>query len=419
MSKNNLLSRLDSEMFEAVWQIGRQADQKNLRAYVVGGVVRDLLLRKQKVFDVDVVIEGDVIDFARELAVFFKAESVLHPEFRTATLFFKDGMTIDLVGARSEKYDRPGALPHVAPGTIGEDLFRRDFTINSVAIQINRAKFGAVVDFFGGTEDLKNKVIRVMHAKSFVDDPTRIIRAIRFEQRFGFSIEEETLKLLKQAVRQDAPSTVSRPRYFSQFQLMLTEANPFNNITRLQEFKAYDFLTRVNLEKVHVLQRHLTADKKLRCTNEQRMMLYLLAMADKVPLSGLSAHLDKFQLTKEERALFNKLDTLDHIEGQLKNSKLPTSHAYSLLKPLEETLIWYLYYRTNKISIRRHIEDHLAETRDIRLLINGDDVKMLGCKAGTKVNTVLQSVLYRKLDGEINGRKQELAFAEEILGGLK
>jgi len=186
-------------------EIGQIADKEDINAFVVGGFVRDALLGIDDK-DIDIVVESNAIDFAKIIAEKFDVGNrhacslpVIHNGFKTATIEI-NGYRIDFATARKERYKKPAALPSITPATIREDLFRRDFTINAIAVSLNEKNFGKLVDYYHGQEDLKAKKIRVMHGKSFIDDPTRIFRAIRFQKKLGFSIEPHTQKLMIDAI---------------------------------------------------------------------------------------------------------------------------------------------------------------------------------------------------------------------------
>lgn len=206
-------------------RIGAEADRLETRVYLVGGAVRDLLLG-QTSSDIDIVVEGDGFAFARKLEHKFKVEAVFHEKFRTAALTLKDGLVLDVVTARRETYARPGALPDIAPAPMEEDLARRDFTINALAAGLNADNFAVVRDDVRGAEDLELKLIRILHERSFIDDPTRILRAARYAVRFGFQFDALTQDLLDQAVGQDVFKTLTPARYFLELRRILDEKDP-------------------------------------------------------------------------------------------------------------------------------------------------------------------------------------------------
>ena len=204
--------------------VGTIADELKIKAYIVGGPVRDKLLGMSN-YDLDFVVEGDGIKFAEVLNKKLKGKLITYKAFGTATIELK-GKRIDVVTARKESYKYPAAYPIVKPGAIKDDLFRRDFTINSMALAIDKKGLGRLVDFYGGQKDLTKGVIRVLHDKSFMDDPTRIFRAVRFSVRFGFKIEPHTKKLMKEAVLDGFLGEVNAGRIRKEMELFLKEKNP-------------------------------------------------------------------------------------------------------------------------------------------------------------------------------------------------
>ncbi|MBU3935843.1 hypothetical protein KJ909_04160 [Patescibacteria group bacterium] len=222
--KIDLKKKFPKKFFSIIKLIGEAADKAGVSAYIVGGPVRDALL-KVKNYDLDFAIEGDAIKFARDLNNQLKGDLKSHRTFGTATVSYED-MRVDIATARRETYKKPAAYPDVEPAAIKEDLFRRDFTINAMAVSVNKKNFGELVDFYGGHKDLKKKLIRVMHDKSFTDDPTRIFRAVRFSARFGFKIDPRTRKLIKEAILKGLLGEVNRGRVRKEVGLLLKEKKP-------------------------------------------------------------------------------------------------------------------------------------------------------------------------------------------------
>jgi tRNA nucleotidyltransferase (CCA-adding enzyme) len=231
--KINIAKKFPKNFLPIINAVGRSADRDKISAYIVGGPVRDALL-SVKNHDLDFVVEGDAIRFAGCLNSGLRGSLNIHKTFGTATISFEDGR-IDIVTAREETYKRPAAYPDVKPATIKEDLFRRDFTINAMAISVNSKNFGELVDLYGGRNDLKKKVIRIMHDKSFIDDPTRIFRAVRFSVRFGFRIDPRTRKLIKDAVSQGLVGEVNRGRVKKEIEILLKEKKPVKCLKALSD----------------------------------------------------------------------------------------------------------------------------------------------------------------------------------------
>ena len=232
---------LSKDIQDLLKRVGAEADRAGVRVYLVGGVVRDLLLG-QASSDIDIVVEGDGFAFARKLAYKLKVEAVFHERFRTAALALKDGMILDVVTARRETYAPPGALPDIVPATMKEDLLRRDFTVNALAAGLNADNYGVLRDDVEGAADLEAKLIRVMHEHSFLDDPTRILRAARYAVRFGFQFDALTQDLLNQAVDQDVFKTLTPARYFLELRRILEEKDPLPALDLLMAWGAVRYV---------------------------------------------------------------------------------------------------------------------------------------------------------------------------------
>jgi tRNA nucleotidyltransferase (CCA-adding enzyme) len=202
--------------------LGVKAASRKCRAYLVGGTVRDIFLGKGHI-DVDVAVEGDAIKLGKMVAKETGSDIVTYKSFGTCTLSFEDGIKLDLATARREVYKRPGAMPIIKPSTLKEDLKRRDFTINAIAVSIMPGDFGKMHDPFNGIGDIRSGVIRSLHSRSFIDDPTRILRARRFAARFGFKIEVKTDELMKKALINKALDTVSAGRIQKELLLISKE----------------------------------------------------------------------------------------------------------------------------------------------------------------------------------------------------
>ncbi len=223
--KHNLLETLDRKSLSLVREIGVLADEAGMRAYLVGGPVRDLAL-KHPSLDLDVVIEGAGMRLATAFAAKHDGAKVTrYPAFQTATVTLSDGRLVDFATARKETYARPGAFPQVTAAKIKDDLFRRDFTVNAMAIALDPAREGELVDPFSGMKDLADKKVRILHNKSFTDDPTRILRAARFAARLKFDLEPKTLKTLHAAINAKALDSITPQRYLKEFKKIIKEPN--------------------------------------------------------------------------------------------------------------------------------------------------------------------------------------------------
>lgn len=344
----NYLLHLDKEFLRLIKVISDKAYQQNISVYLVGGIVRDILLG-EKVFDIDVVVEADAIDFAKYLSKCFNARCVTYNAFGTASLFLSS-VRIDFVTARSEIYKYPGALPTVKKGALIEDLFRRDFTINAMALSLNKNSLGALIDPYNGLEDLKKKKICVLHDKSFIDDPTRILRAVRFEQRLGFSIEKKTLILLKTALENKCFFAVNIHRSFLEFKKMLEE-NPCKCLKRLNSLFGMEFL--VGTKKICLGQ--------IRSLEHKKWIVCLMALLKEMRIKEREMLFKKFSLTKKEKkALAESLKVKD-ILTQLSKKDLTRLQVCVILKPFEREALQYFLCLAKNIEARKKIEQFLRK----------------------------------------------------------
>ncbi len=232
--------KLPKKITDILKLAGQAADETNCKAYIVGGFVRDLLLGIKN-FDVDIAVEGNCLLLAKNLAEKTKGKYIYYKKYGTATVKWQKSK-VDLAMSRKETYKRPAALPTVKFATIRKDLFRRDFTINAMAIRLNKGRLGELLDFYSGKSDLKKGIIKILHGKSFIDDPTRIFRAIRFEQRFGFKISKDTQRLMKQALKQGMLSKLEKYRLQNELVLILKETKPEKIILRMQQLGIFKFI---------------------------------------------------------------------------------------------------------------------------------------------------------------------------------
>ncbi|MBF0490892.1 MAG: CCA tRNA nucleotidyltransferase [Candidatus Omnitrophica bacterium] len=235
----DLLARLDKKLLKIVVEAGQLAESLGLRAYLVGGPVRDLMLKRSNV-DLDITVEGNGIRLAESFSAKHPhSKLVSYPAFKTATVTLADGQQVDFATTRKETYSQGGAFPAVVVSDIKEDLFRRDFTINAMAIAIHPKSWGQLVDPYHGELDLKLKKIRILHDQSFLDDPTRILRAARFKGRLNFVLERRTLKFLKAAIEAKALETIKPQRYQKDLDKILKEKKSEEAVRCLKLWKAY------------------------------------------------------------------------------------------------------------------------------------------------------------------------------------
>lgn len=410
------LKKLSSQFKNILKTSSAIANSSGFNIYLVGGVVRDLIL-KRKVFDLDIVVEGNAIVFAKKLAECLKSDFRRHHSFGTATINI-DGHKIDFVTARTEKYSHQGALPKVSPASLDKDLLRRDFTINTMAISLNKADYGKLIDLCNGLGDLKKGLIRVLHSESFHDDPTRILRAIRFEQRFSFKIEPGTFKLIKEALGKPSLELVGPHRLRDEITLILKEAKPSRYIKRIKELVGFSFIDKtIKLDKpsfqlfVRIEESVLYYEKRFKKHRKLEVwLLYLAAILIKLSPSRLKKFFHDFGFRKGERDVVSSIvKSINKIKRLGKHTK--ASNIYRILEPysFESILFFYAYYQ--KRSLRKNIERFLDKLVDIRLKIKGRDLKKMDLKPHVLYSKILKKALYSKIDKGLKSKHQE---AEEI-----
>ncbi|SHK30420.1 CBS domain-containing protein [Thermocrinis minervae] len=315
-------------------EIGSLAERMGYKAYLVGGVVRDMLMNKE-VWDLDVVVEGNAIELAGELARIHGVDLHPFPEFGTAHLKI-DSIKLEFATTRRETYPHPGAYPLVEFASLREDLLRRDFTINAMAVSLMSEDFGTLIDYFGGLRDLKDKLIRVLHPLSFVEDPVRILRALRFAGRLGFRLSKSTEKLLIKAVELGLLKEAPQGRIFSEIRLALREENLPEIIKLYKKYRVLESLFE-GFSWDDQLERRL---KGLRSVIEWHRIefpqerldygwLYLMLLLLRVDAAGYMNFLNAPSWVRQGYTFLKK--DLDRLLGDLKKAQKP-SEVYRLLK---------------------------------------------------------------------------------------
>ncbi len=425
--KHLLRERLPKDLLTMLIQVGELAQAQGVNVYCVGGFVRDLLLRLPN-FDVDFVVEGDGIRFARALAQHFGGRVREHHKFKTAVVVLESGDKIDVATARLEYYEYPAALPSVELSSIKMDLFRRDFTINALAVQLNPGSFGRLVDFFGGQKDMKSKTIRVLHSLSFVEDPTRIIRAIRFAQRFGFSIGGQTERLIKNAVDLNIFHQLSGSRIFHEIRLMLAEHKPVACLKEMGRFKllqAIHPLLILNPVKQQILEEieKVNAWYKLLYLepSPRPWVVYMLGLCSGFNNAQVEVLVRRLNFTKKQARLLTDLrqEVKKTVEDLFRwdQGKQAMSDLYFILEPLALEGILYLMARSRKESMRRNISLFLTQLTTRSIDITGKDLKALGIPPGPLYGHILHQVMAAKQDNTSLSREEQLGMAEEIAAG--
>ncbi|MEW6109674.1 MAG: CBS domain-containing protein [Nitrospirota bacterium] len=417
-SGRNMLPWLKDKFPEDIYKIlrtsGEIAESMGFSAYLVGGTVRDLLLGLENL-DIDIVIEGDGILFAKALAERLGAKVRAHQRFGTAQII-KDGLKLDIATARTEYYESPAALPKVETSSIKKDLYRRDFTINTLAIKLNPKDFGLLIDFFGGQRDIREKTIRVLHNLSYIEDPTRAFRAIRFSERFGFKLSKHTENLIKSAIKMNLFEKLSGSRLYEELFIAFNETNPVLTLKRLSDFGL-----------LKVIHHNLVFDEKLEAallsmyeTLAWYNLLYLEEKAD-VGILYLMALLSHLSDNDREEAL-DRLSTPQKIKGIILKSisesaeilrRLPLTDPaklYHLLININIEIILFSMALTKDPRKKKEISQFLVEMRKVKPLLKGRDLKKLGIQPGPRYSTILKELLDERLRGKLKTEEDERRF---------
>jgi tRNA nucleotidyltransferase (CCA-adding enzyme) len=372
-------------------------------AYLVGGAVRDLL-RDSDPVDIDIAVEGDARSVGRAVAERLGSDAREYERFGTADVKLPDA-TYHFATTREEVYDEPGALPRVSPAPLAADLGRRDFTVNAMAVGLTGDDLGHLHDPLGGVADLDAGVIRVLHERSFLDDPTRLLRAVRYASRLGFGLDPETERLAREAVATEALSTVSGERIGVELELLLNEAETASRIELLRDLEIHSALhTELDPDPDVVAAAVLGAT----AINASRAVSGLAAMVESAP-ETLDLWLADLGLTADKRDAASRAARVGpRIATALRDHEHSPSELYALLahEPLE-ALALALALSAPAESVLRWVTD----LRGVRLEISGADLVAAGVPEGPAIGRALEETLRRKLDGLVSGRDEELETA--------
>ena len=416
-------SRLPRRIQGILMLLGKIAQEEGFAAYAVGGFVRDLLLGLPNL-DLDVAVEDDAIKFARLLADAAGGRITAHEDMGTATVTLTDGFRIDFATARMEFYQYPAARPQVEQTTIKHDLYRRDFTINTLAFALNTDRFGEFLDFFGGYEDLRAGLIRVLYNLSFVDDPTRILRAIRFACRYGFRLEEETRGLMASALADEMLAKPPAARLGKEMGHIFREPNVPSLLKLAQELGVLQKLL-PGLEWSDKLEGQINAVPRVsrwlakHDLASQDWLLYPVLLLNAAPREGREEAMAVLGLKPREQKLVSAVaDNLEALSSSLRNPALPPQGVYDILNPQAPlALLALLAANPGEADLRAKVLLYLEKLADLELAIDGNDLLQLGVEAGPEVGRILKAVHRAKLEGLVETREDELALAERLYKG--
>lgn len=414
--KDKLKEKVPPGIVDILLRAGKLAYSMGWSVFIVGGFVRDLLLGNEN-FDIDLVIEGDGILYAEKLSEELGANLTIHRDFGTATLNLSENFKLDIATSRREFYPRPASLPHVKPAPLKEDLFRRDFTVNAMAISINPPDFGRLIDFFGGRRDLRERKVRVLHVRSFIDDPTRIFRAIRFEQRYNFCIEKVTERLIKLALREGVFQLLSGKRIKEELKQILEEDRPERNVYRMQKLGILKVIQPgiyLNSSREMIFDKLIDTIARyeiLTGEKSKRWLIRLSVLLRDLTEEEIENFCSKYSFTREEReTILASSKKADEIVERLTVPEMKPSSIYYLLRSYPpEALILAMAIAKNDI-VEKRIVLYLSHLQKIELEITGDDLKKMGYKPSPEFSRILEETKKAKLDGLVKTVEEEVEF---------
>jgi len=393
--------RIEGRILTMLRFLGAVGSELGMPTYIVGGFVRDLLLNKTN-FDLDIVVEGNANSFASAFKNYFDIKIVEHKEFLASSMFFHDGLRIDVATARTEFYKRPAALPEVDMSTIKKDLYRRDFSINAMAVKLNQEEFGMLIDFFGSRNDLAKGTIRALHPLSFIEDPTRVLRAIRFEQRFGFEIEVRTAELLKNCVREDYLDKVAGQRLREELNKILLEPQPLKAIRRFSTlgvieklFPGVVFDRQIDFA---VEKYFLRRPRNIGYIGEDRvfytLMMILLRYSSNEQVQW---NIQRYGLPRN--FLERLKDARENADNISRESPERPSEYHRMIKSKKAETLNFLNSQLDD-ERDRSFEEYLKRLKGTKLAIDGEHLKRVyGLKEGPEIREILDALYCARLDG--------------------
>jgi tRNA nucleotidyltransferase (CCA-adding enzyme) len=409
--KSKLKSALSTERMRLLHLVIEEATQRALPLYIVGGSVRDLVLGR-RLNDFDLTVEGDAIALARSLASKHGGRVTAHTKFGTAKWFLPDNLktdqdTLDLISARSETYKHPAALPMVKLGSIKDDLSRRDFTINALVLRLDSSHFGELRDDFNGLSDLQNGIVRVLHPRSFIDDPTRMYRAVRYEGRYGFKIAEDTRARIPEA--RSFVEKLSPQRTRHELDLILEEPNAVSMIARLDELDLlapiHPALSNFNKSNLATLQ----SDDAALQNRQSRWILWLMHLTGQ----EIGSVNERLHFTKDLLKIIRSASLLNANRTVVVGLK--PSQCVELLEGYSLRAIETVYHVIPEEEIKNIFSKYLSEWRHMKPQTTGHDLKKRSIPPGPKYTEILNRLRAAWLDGEVKNEEEELKMLANLM----
>lgn len=408
------------EILKKIREIG---DELNFPVFMVGGIVRDLLLEIPNL-DIDIVVERDGIEFAQHLVKELGGKVRIHEKFNTAIVILPDKLKIDVATARREFYEYPAAFPKVELSSIKRDLYRRDFTINAMAIQLNGKNYGKLIDFFGGQKDLKAGNIRVLYNLSFVEDPARIIRAIRFEQRYNFKIDKATEDFLIKAVNDGLIARLRKKRLSEELEMILKEKNPVRALFRMNDLGVLKYIfpeveLNENLRKIleRINENYFLWKENVPEIEIELWLVYLYFIIEQLSLKKVQKILNKLMLKPKNREKINKIyKNLESVIDFLSTpKKLMPSKIYTRMKELPNELLFIATLKNESTILKERTIKFLKVYKKESIMLSGKDLKQLDIKPGPIYSKIMNDLINARLDGKIITKEDEINMVLQFI----
>ena len=408
------------EILDLLRRIGEKAQVLGMKAYIVGGAVRDIL-KGERSIDLDISVEGDAETLVRSWDE-PGCRGTVHGRYKTGTLTFPDGLKVDIATARREFYEYAAAMPEVSSDSLKQDLARRDFSVNAMAVSLSDEDWGTLIDFYGGRRDLKDGILRVLHNLSFVEDPSRILRGIRLEQRLNLKFEDNTLRLMCSAVKGGLLGKLSGPRLRMEMEINCKERLPKRIAARMQELGVWEALFPGLRFGAGAAKRMLRLQKLLPRARAAKVgfkgmewLAHMAAVLSESPLSVQSAAMDRLNFTPLERqTLTDCLSSLTPIEQYFNTKKSPTnSEAYLFLKGFAPVPLLYCMAAVKRRQTRRWLLFYVIFLAPLKGELTGDDLLKMGYKPGPWLGELLEELRLERMDGRVKTRDDELQYVKD------
>ncbi len=420
---DHMRKQLPEPVFQLLAEIGEAGKRRHMGIYMAGGVVRDLLLEVDNL-DLDLVVEGDAIAFATEWARQAGGRVHTHERFGTATVTLeRDDLPphfkVDFATARTEFYAAPAALPTVEHSSLKKDLYRRDFTINALAVALHPPHMGMLIDYFGGQRDLKEGRIRVLHTLSFTEDPTRALRAVRFATRYGFTIGAQTDRLIRSAAKLGLYGKLSGKRLRTELIYLLSEANPVAGLTTLAKLDILagidpHFAGLADMEARLGRVSEAIAWYTLQFVEPplQTWQVYLLALGGMLPTEARAGFWQRLAIDGRLLQVWERWESLPEKAAATLDQD-PARHrlaVYQTLHPAPPEVLVHLMAVTESDWVKQSVSLYLSQIADTEIALKGDDLAELGYPPGPRYGEILKHLLWARIEGEVATREDEIAW---------